>query len=124
MHIDDIKPDTRICTPGSLQAPEQVLGHNWSRPADVWAVGCLVRVAIASYDVFRSRILSAQVFHLLAGDDVFPEGWFPYSKENHIARMYDRLGPFPMDFVRRCAHGEQFIGDNGEFETLPLTRVA
>lgn len=36
--------DTLICTPTEIRAPEMLLGHAWSYPVEVWAVGCLVRV--------------------------------------------------------------------------------
>lgn len=52
IRVDDIRPDTFICTPTELRAPEMILGHAWSYPVEVWAVGCLVRAeSSASCDV-------------------------------------------------------------------------
>ncbi|EIW53781.1 kinase-like protein [Trametes versicolor FP-101664 SS1] len=91
IRAEDIRVDTLICTPTEIRAPEMLLGHAWSYPVEVWAVGCLV-------------------FHLLTHEAVFP----PYTRDDQLALVYDRLGPFPVDFVQRCTKGHQYIDDRGE----------
>jgi len=39
--IEKIVPE-REYQPVLLRAPEVILGHAWSTPADIWSVGCLV----------------------------------------------------------------------------------
>ncbi|EIW52769.1 kinase-like protein [Trametes versicolor FP-101664 SS1] len=85
----DIRADTPICTPTELRAPEMLLGHAWSYPVEVWAVGCLI-------------------FYLLTHETVFPT-----DTEDLLPFIYDYLGPFPEDFVRRCTKGRKCIDRNG-----------
>ncbi|OJT04258.1 Dual specificity protein kinase lkh1 [Trametes pubescens] len=90
IRADDIRPDTHICTPSELCAPEMLLGHAWSYPVEVWAVGCMI-------------------FQLLTRQDAFPFR----TEDERIAFIYDCLGPYPMEFVRRCSTGQQRIDHRG-----------
>ncbi|EIW55371.1 kinase-like protein [Trametes versicolor FP-101664 SS1] len=99
IRADDISPDTFICTPTDQRAPEMLLGHAWSYPVEVWAVGCLI-------------------FQMLTRRAPFP----PYTGDDHLAVIYDRLGPFPMDFVRRCRHGEELVDSQGTQDLSDLCR--
>ncbi|KAH9846187.1 kinase-like protein [Lenzites betulinus] len=91
IRAEDIRVDTLICTPTEIRAPEMLLGHAWSYPVEVWAVGCLI-------------------FYLLTNETVFPT---VTHTQDLLPFIYERLGPFPKDFVRRCTKGQQFIDRHG-----------
>ncbi|EIW53789.1 uncharacterized protein TRAVEDRAFT_133590, partial [Trametes versicolor FP-101664 SS1] len=42
-----------------------------------------------------------------------------YTRDDHLAVIYDRLGPFPIDFVRRCTDGQGLVDSQDAVAGIP-----
>ncbi|KAH9849010.1 kinase-like domain-containing protein [Lenzites betulinus] len=85
--------------PSALRAPEVILGHTWSTPADIWNLGCLVT-------------------ELLIGSWLFkPSNTQRWSyEEDHLARMTEELEEsFELSFLDHCSHRDEFFRHDGGF---------
>lgn len=49
VRADNINADTPVFTANQVVAPEQLLGHPWSCPVDVWALGVNVSAPMRSW---------------------------------------------------------------------------
>lgn len=75
--LDKISEEVKIVTPPLLRPPELLLGHPWSTPIDVWAVGCMVTTSISAaaghaYLTRRCRSSSASRVHLCSKSSALP----------------------------------------------------
>ncbi|KAI0739028.1 kinase-like domain-containing protein [Daedaleopsis nitida] len=100
--IDKVTPDTRIFTPKLLRPPEMLLDHEWSTPADIWAVGCMVFECLTGASLF-------QVQRTPKHDPV----------SLHLGRMVEHLGPVPADFLNGCRSRSQFFDESGTLLDVP-----
>ncbi|OJT15379.1 Serine/threonine-protein kinase SRPK [Trametes pubescens] len=95
VRADSINADTPIFTADQVAAPEQLLGHPWSYPADVWALGI-------------------NTFLMLTGSGPFEsQPPMPHSEATKLACIDTLLGPFPAHFLQRCTRAAQFFDANG-----------
>ncbi|KAG8922968.1 hypothetical protein FRC02_011495 [Tulasnella sp. 418] len=83
--------------PVGLRAPEVILGHPWSTPIDIWAVGCLA-------------------FELLIGtaffDPVAGKTW--KLEDNHLQRMLEVTGEkFSSKMLAQSKRREQYLDSDG-----------
>ncbi|KAI0653795.1 kinase-like domain-containing protein [Cubamyces menziesii] len=103
-----MRPESLIVAPDVLQAPEQILGHPWSHPVDIWALGCVVVESLTCEELF--------------GVPAF----LPYRAEWHLARIFKTFGSFPRTFLERCRKASKYFDNHGrllespKLENLPL----
>ncbi|KAI9058645.1 kinase-like protein [Trametes sanguinea] len=89
--VEKITSDALLTTPPAILPPEMLLGHPWSFPVDIWAVGCML-------------------VHGLTGANLFIDSDIErYSQEMHLVRIAELLGAFPADFLQRCSSREQLF---------------
>lgn len=84
------------------RAPEVILKHGYSYPADIWSVACLL------YELATGRVLFDPVSD--------PEAEVPFKKsEDHLAQMITLIGPIPLSMLQknRATH-EQFFNKRNE----------
>ncbi|KAH9941621.1 kinase-like domain-containing protein [Epithele typhae] len=100
--LDDLTPETENVTPSPLRAPEVILAHPWSTPSDIWSLGCMA-------------------FETLTGSSLFQCSRTPRLSqvEVHLARIAEHLGPFPRDFLDRCAARDKYFTPDGELKQVP-----
>ncbi|PVF94727.1 hypothetical protein CPB86DRAFT_817786 [Serendipita vermifera] len=93
--VGEDDPD-QIVQPDLLRAPEVILGHGWSTPIDIWAVGCLL-------------------FEYITGAAMFdvPQGNYKNKTEIHLQRMIELRGDFPGEFLEKCKQGSRYFDENG-----------
>ncbi|KAI0824915.1 kinase-like domain-containing protein [Trametes gibbosa] len=86
--------------PSALRAPEVILGHVWSTPADIWNLGCLVTELLIGSWLFKPS--DAQQWSY---------------EEDHLARMTEELEEsFEPSFLDHCSHRDEFFRhDAGTF---------
>ncbi|RDX47267.1 kinase-like protein [Lentinus brumalis] len=96
--LDKISEEVKIVTPPLLRPPELLLGHPWSTPIDVWAVGCMV-------------------FECLTGASLFQVERTPKLDETavHLGRMVEHLGTFPAAFLDKCSKRADYFDETGTF---------
>ncbi|KAG8811260.1 hypothetical protein FRC17_002547, partial [Serendipita sp. 399] len=101
--------------PTALRAPEVILGHPWSTPIDIWALGCLILEYIAGCPLFV-------LYNLAPGSKVTLNDF-------HLARFEEFLGPFPVDFLKRCTRRDEYFEKDGTLlrisgiQHIPLEKV-
>ncbi|CAN8097737.1 unnamed protein product [Discula destructiva] len=83
--------------PEVYTAPKVMLRVDWSYPADIWNVGCMI------WDLFEER-------HLFHGKD--PDGT-EYSTRTHLAEVTALLGPPPLDPLCRGSRSGEFFTTEG-----------
>ncbi|KAI0720711.1 kinase-like domain-containing protein [Cerioporus squamosus] len=100
--IDKITEDVKIATPPLLRPPELLLGHSWSTPIDIWAVGCMV-------------------FECLTGASLFQVERTPKLDETdiHLGRMAEHLGTFPAAFLDKCSKRAEYFDETGTLLRVP-----
>ncbi|KAH9912037.1 kinase-like domain-containing protein [Fomitopsis serialis] len=88
-----------LIQPDALRAPEVILGHPWSTPADIWSVGCLVTEWLVGFWLFepnRERLWSYE--------------------EDHLARMTEALdAQFEASTLENCKHRDKYFKQDGTF---------
>ncbi|KAH9848006.1 kinase-like protein [Lenzites betulinus] len=95
VRADKINADTPVFTADQVVAPEQLLGHPWSYPVDVWALG-------------------VNTFLMLTGSDPFEHQNLALSPDAaQLACINARLGPFPAHFLQRCARAAEYFDADG-----------
>ncbi|KAL1939544.1 hypothetical protein VTO73DRAFT_9855 [Trametes versicolor] len=95
VRADNINADTPIFTANQVVAPEQILGHPWSYPVDVWALG-------------------VNTFLMLTGSDPFEhQNTAPSSRAGQLACIHALMGPFPAHFQQRCARAAEYFDADG-----------
>lgn len=114
--MDNITADTLIFTAPQVIAPEHLLGHSWSYPADVWALGVNVsRARSHSVSLAAERLTGTQTFLLLTGSvPLEHQHLVPGSKAAQLACIDALLGPFPAHFLQRCAQATEYFDADGE----------
>ncbi|KAI0708264.1 kinase-like domain-containing protein [Earliella scabrosa] len=95
--IEQAKLGMEVMSP-LLRAPEVILHHPWSTPVDVWAVGYMVLTILTGHPVIDTMRTPNVTL-----TDV------------HLAQLAELLGPFPVDFLRRCARRSEYFDDSGKF---------
>ncbi|KAI0349617.1 kinase-like protein [Trametes cingulata] len=91
-------PGEHVTTPRVLRAPELLLGHRWSTPVDIWALGCMAFELLAP-DV-------GPLFRMDRGSD-------SYTVQEHLAHIAERLGPFPPAFLAKCSKTRDYFDPSG-----------
>eukprot|EP00899_Mesostigma_viride_P012986 jgi/Mesvir1/21689/Mv04109-RA.1 len=83
------------------RCPEVLLGKDYSTPADIWSVACIV-------------------FELATGDVLFdPRSGEDYDRdEDHIALMMELLGPFPPQVILGGKYSRRFFTRNNELRHI------
>ncbi|CDO69817.1 hypothetical protein BN946_scf184803.g15 [Trametes cinnabarina] len=93
-------PGEMATTPFFVRAPELYLGHHWSTPVDIWAVGCMIsELLVPASPLFPQDLTRIP-------DD--------QQRRAHFARITERLGQFPLDFLHRCPNRDQYFDAAGE----------
>jgi serine/threonine protein kinase len=98
-----------------FRAPEMILGDRWSKPIDIWALGCLVRPSTPDCVPLLTFV---QAFELLAGRELYPLRMYEMDKQ-HVALLtqtVDIFGSevFSPEFLSRCKGADAFSKDGGE----------
>ncbi|GAB7322923.1 hypothetical protein MBLNU13_g05463t1 [Cladosporium sp. NU13] len=91
-HCEDIQPDI-------YRAPEVLLDIPWTYSADIWKVGCMIRVSSGGENLFTGRD---------------PEHG-TYRGRAHLAEMIALLGPPPTSLLARANLSSKFFSEAGIF---------
>ncbi|EMD35518.1 hypothetical protein CERSUDRAFT_116256 [Gelatoporia subvermispora B] len=91
--------------PTYLCAPEVALGHTWSTPIDIWALGCIVSFYLTG------RLLSPIPTLIVDG--------FSY-RQDYMDWIRQVVGPYPSAFLSSCRHRKVYLNHQGE----PIKRSA
>lgn len=115
--INGFHPDT--IQPVALRAPEVILGCEWGPSADVWNLGCLVRLLFAFLSFLRLMLngISLQIFEFLTSYWLFvPQGGPTWTAEAyHLAHMPAMAGEdFDAAYVLAGKHGDKYFDNDGE----------
>jgi serine/threonine protein kinase len=97
------------------RAPEVILGDRWSKPIEIWALGCLVRPSTPHCVLLLTFV---QAFELLAGRELYALRTNEMNKQ-HVALLtqtVDRFGSgvFSPEFLSRCKRAETYTKVDGK----------
>jgi serine/threonine protein kinase len=86
-----------------FRAPEVIFGDKWSKPIDIWASGCVVRLHMPN----RVPLLTlVQAFELLAGRELYPLRMYEMDQQHAalVTQTVDMFGSkaFSPEFLSRC----------------------
>ncbi|KAL5335545.1 protein kinase [Aspergillus crustosus] len=93
----------RIQSP-ALRAPEVTIGAPWDTGVDIWSLGCLV-------------IEFVQGTILFTGEASKKGTWT--AEDDHLAKIIEALGPFPLDFIKRGTRAKDFFDAEGKLRRIP-----
>ena len=70
-----------------------------------------------SFDVLTRYYSALQVLTILTGHPVIDTMRTPNVTltDVHLAQLAELLGPFPVDFLHRCARRSEYFDDSGKF---------
>ncbi|XP_006455847.1 hypothetical protein AGABI2DRAFT_121767 [Agaricus bisporus var. bisporus H97] len=94
---DDFVAAGNYAQPPTLRAPEVTLRYPWTNAIDIWTVGPLL-------------------FRLLTEESLFPQDEETYSHEVHLQRIVELLGPFPQEFLSKCADRDRYFDETGSLK--------
>lgn len=108
--------------PQIYRAPEVLMGVPWTFSADIWNVGCMVRLKAIYHD--RINLIGIlQIWDIYEGGSLFtgqdPE-FGRYRSRAHLAEMINLLGPPPPAFLKEGELKAKFFSSEGKF---PITTV-
>jgi serine/threonine protein kinase len=97
------------------RAPEVILGDKWSKPIDIWALGCLVRPSTPHCVLLLTFV---QAFELLAGRELYALRTNEMDKQ-HVALLtqtVDMFGSevFSPEFLSWCKRAETYTKVDGK----------
>ncbi|QVM12235.1 hypothetical protein D8B26_006868 [Coccidioides posadasii str. Silveira] len=79
----------------ALRAPEVTIGAPWDTGVDIWSLGCLFVQGIV----------------LFSGEASENGTWT--AEDDHLARIIEILGPFPLDFIKKGNRGAELFDKQG-----------
>ncbi|KAK9806053.1 hypothetical protein WJX73_009418 [Symbiochloris irregularis] len=87
------------------RCPEVILGANYSTPADMWSLACMI-------------------FELVTGDHLFdPRSGRDYGRdEDHLALFIELLGPVPLQVALRGEASHEFFNRHGQLRAIHKLR--
>ncbi|PLB48108.1 protein kinase [Aspergillus steynii IBT 23096] len=88
----------------ALRAPEVTIGAPWDVGVDIWSLGCLV-------------VEFAQGIVLFSGEASRNGSWT--AEDDHLARISEVLGPFPLQFLEKGNRTAHFFDKNGNLIRIP-----
>ncbi|KJK81845.1 hypothetical protein H634G_03108 [Metarhizium anisopliae BRIP 53293] len=88
----------------ALRAPEVTIGAPWDTGVDIWSLGCLIVEFIQGIVLFSGE--GSAKGTLTAEDD-------------HLARIVEILGPFPLPVVRQGSRAAHFFDPQGSLLRNP-----
>ncbi|KIE03726.1 Protein kinase-like domain protein, partial [Metarhizium majus ARSEF 297] len=88
----------------ALRAPEVTIGAPWDTGVDIWSLGCLIVEFI-------------QGIVLFSGDRSAKGTWT--AEDDHLARIVEILGPFPLPVMRQGSRAAHFFDPQGSLLRIP-----
>lgn len=88
----------------ALRAPEVSIGAPWDVGVDIWSLGCLV-------------VEFVQGIVLFSGEASETGSWT--AEDDHLARISEILGPFPLHFIETGNHAAHFFDKKGNLLRIP-----
>ncbi|KAL4807995.1 protein kinase [Aspergillus unguis] len=88
----------------ALRAPEVSIGAPWDAGVDIWSLGCLV-------------VEFAQGIVLFSGEASATGSWT--AEDDHLARIIEVLGPFPLHFIETGSRAAHFFDGKGNLLRIP-----
>ncbi|KAI1943779.1 hypothetical protein LOZ66_000364 [Ophidiomyces ophidiicola] len=85
----------------ALRAPEVTIGAPWSTGVDIWSLGCLFVQGIV----------------LFSGEASLRGTWTV--EDDHLARMIEILGKFPLHFIAKGHRASHFFDKQGNLLRIP-----
>ncbi|KAJ0420558.1 protein kinase [Aspergillus carlsbadensis] len=88
----------------ALRAPEVTIGAPWDTDVDIWSLGCLV-------------VELVQGIVLFSGEASSKGTWT--AEDDHLARIIEVVGQFPLDFIAKGKHAAHFFDKQGNLLRIP-----
>ncbi|KAJ9264194.1 hypothetical protein DTO212C5_7253 [Paecilomyces variotii] len=88
----------------AMRAPEVAIGAPWDVGVDIWSLGCLIVEFVQGIIPF-------------SGEASRTGSWT--AEDDHLARIMEVLGPFPLQFIKRGNRAPHFFDEKGNLRRIP-----
>ncbi|KAJ9208463.1 kinase-like domain-containing protein [Paecilomyces variotii] len=87
----------------AMRAPEVTIGAPWDVGVDIWSLGCLIVEFVQGIIPF-------------SGEASRTGSWT--AEDDHLARIMEVLGPFPLQFIKRGHRAPHFFDEKGNLRRI------